>query len=92
MKAMLKPPGPKHLKLKCDLLLSTFAFNLNSRRYTTDTPVVITGHVDSAAAGWAGTEEWRDLRVLAAVGPGRCFPPRHPTNCEISSLELNGIV
>jgi len=33
MKPMLKPPGTKHVKLKCDILLSTFAFELNSRRY-----------------------------------------------------------
>jgi hypothetical protein len=29
----LKPPGTKHLKLKCDILLSTFAFKFNVRRY-----------------------------------------------------------
>ena len=29
---MLKPPGTKHLKLKCDILLSTFAFKFNVRR------------------------------------------------------------
>jgi len=34
MKPMLKPPGTKHLKLKCDILLSTFAFKSNLRRYT----------------------------------------------------------
>jgi hypothetical protein len=30
---MLKPPGIKLLKPKCDKLLSTFAFKLNLRRY-----------------------------------------------------------
>ena len=34
MKLMLKPPGTRHLKLKCDILLSTFAFTFNWRRYT----------------------------------------------------------
>ena len=34
MKPMLKPPGTKHLKLKCDILLSTFAFKFNLRHYT----------------------------------------------------------
>ena len=29
----LKPPGSKRLKLKCDALLSTFAFKFNLRRY-----------------------------------------------------------
>ena len=29
----LKPPGTKHLKVKCNTLLSTFAFKFDSRRY-----------------------------------------------------------
>ena len=33
MKPKLKPPGTKRLKLKCDILLSTFAFNFDLRRY-----------------------------------------------------------
>jgi len=40
MKPMLKPPGTKHLKLKCDILLSTFAFKTNLRRYIQATPAV----------------------------------------------------
>ena len=32
IRPMLKPPGTKHLKLKCDMLLSTFAFKFNLRR------------------------------------------------------------
>jgi len=32
MKPKLKPPGPKRLKLMCDILLSTFAFKFNLRR------------------------------------------------------------
>jgi len=34
MKPVLKAPGTKRLKLKCDLLLSTSAFKFNMRRYT----------------------------------------------------------
>jgi hypothetical protein len=34
MKPMLKPPGPMRLKLNCDTLLSTYAFDFNLRRYT----------------------------------------------------------
>jgi len=30
---MPKPPGTKHLILKCDELLSSFAFDFNFRRY-----------------------------------------------------------
>jgi len=33
VKPMLKPPGTKHWKLKCDELLSSFAFKFNLRRY-----------------------------------------------------------
>ena len=32
-KPQLKPPGSKHLKLKCDDLLLSFAFKFNLRRY-----------------------------------------------------------
>jgi hypothetical protein len=33
MKPMLKPPGTKLLKLKCNTLVSTSAFTFNLRRY-----------------------------------------------------------
>ena len=33
IKPTLKPPGTKHLKLKCEILLSTSAFKFNLRRY-----------------------------------------------------------
>ena len=33
MKPKLKPPGTKRLKLKCDVLLSNFAFKFNLRHY-----------------------------------------------------------
>ena len=41
MKSMLKPPGTKHLKLKRDILLSTFAFKIKLRRYTEDAPLTV---------------------------------------------------
>ena len=37
MKAMLKAPGTKRLKLTHDKLLSSFAFNFNLRRYIQST-------------------------------------------------------
>jgi len=37
IKTKLKPPETKCLKLKCDILLSTSAFNFNLRRYDKDT-------------------------------------------------------
>ena len=36
MKSKLKAPGTKRLKLKYDVLLSSFAFSFNLRRYTQD--------------------------------------------------------
>ena len=38
IKSNLKPPGTKRLKLKCDILLSTYAFKLNLRLYTVVPP------------------------------------------------------
>jgi hypothetical protein len=35
-KTKLTPPGTKRLKLKCDMPLSTSAFNFNLCRYITD--------------------------------------------------------
>jgi len=35
MNPILKPPGPKHLKLQYDIVLPTFAFKFNLRRFTT---------------------------------------------------------
>ena len=32
IKPKLKPPGTRHLKLNCSMLLSTFAFKFNLRR------------------------------------------------------------
>jgi len=34
IKPKLKPPGTTLLKLNCDILLSTYAFKFNLRRYT----------------------------------------------------------
>jgi len=34
IKPTLKPPGTKRLKLKCDELLTNFAFKFNLRRFT----------------------------------------------------------
>ena len=36
IKPTLKPPGTKHLNLKCDILLLSLAFNFNLRRFSKD--------------------------------------------------------
>ena len=40
MKPTLKAPGSKRLKLQCDKLLSSFAFDFNWRRYTLEDSIV----------------------------------------------------
>ena len=42
----MKPPGTKRLKLKCDILLSTSAFNFNLRRCTMGAVVNLQGIVE----------------------------------------------
>ena len=54
-KPMLTPPGNKHLTLKRDALLSSFAFKFNLRRYSV---------VDGPAVGV------RAAALLVAVTPG----------------------
>jgi hypothetical protein len=55
---MLKPPGTKHLKLKCDILLTTFAFNSNLHRYT------LAGGGGTGAAGFQdGVVGWCRLTL-----------------------------
>jgi len=45
---MLKPPATKHLKLNCEILLSTFAFKFNLRRYAKDAKLIDPGEVLAA--------------------------------------------
>jgi hypothetical protein len=58
MKSKLKPPGTKRLKLKCDTLLSSFAFKFNLRRYTKGVKYQLTMRIY-----WPGEEvlsgEWQ---------------------------------
>jgi hypothetical protein len=44
VKSKMKPPGTKRLKLNCDILLSTFAFQVSLRRYTTAAAAAHGGH------------------------------------------------
>jgi len=41
VKRMLIPPGTKHLKLKCDVLNSSFAFKFNLRRHNQERAMAI---------------------------------------------------
>jgi hypothetical protein len=55
IKPTLKAPGTEHVKLKCDILLSTFGSNINLRRYTVVvTEGVLASSVSNAVvAGYA---------------------------------------
>jgi hypothetical protein len=55
---MLKPPGTKLLKVKCDILVSTSAFKFNLRRYTS-----VCGGYASAAANTIVTVEVGQCRL-----------------------------
>jgi len=57
IKSKLNAPGTKRLKLKYDIMLSSFAFSFNLRRYTA------TGAAAAAAAG-----SWRAAAAAAARG------------------------
>ena len=58
MTPMLKAPGPKPLKLKCDKLLSTCAFRSNLRRFSWGVCRACCACTASAAATRQGAYEW----------------------------------
>jgi len=62
MKHMLKPSETKHLKPKCDKVLSTFAFKFNSRRYVKNgvTPVTKRSHTQRRGYSFnKGSGKWK---------------------------------
>jgi len=56
---MSKPPGTEHLKLTCDILLSNFAFIINSRRYNMGA-VLVFKHGDDRPSG---TDQWDPMKA-----------------------------
>ena len=83
IKYKLKAPRTKRLKLKHDVLLSSFAFNFNLRRYTTS------NYVLSLDAFDLSRESANFYAKLRGYGPGINCPPRPPTRSETSFLERN---
>ena len=55
MKPKPKPPGTKRLKLKCDILLSTFAFKFKLRRY--NVPLADLPRIAHKLEEWALTKQ-----------------------------------
>ena len=84
MKPKLKPPGTKRLKPKCDILLSTSAFNLNSRRYNK-------GGVEADPQGVQGgaCAEDSPTEPVLTVGPARNRSECFQHICPTAFLELN---
>jgi len=70
MRPKLKPPGTKCLKLKCDILLSTSAFKINSRCYNTAS----TSAAVALAAG-LGAADGSPAPSAAAVAAGAYTRP-----------------
>jgi len=56
IKPMLKPTGTKHLKLKRDELLSSFAFKFNLRRYIVEGKALNDAEMLCDAAAAAGID------------------------------------
>ena len=54
IEATLKAPGIKRLKLELDVLISSFAFKFNLRRYTLVTLPTLLRHSRSAVCSQAG--------------------------------------
>jgi len=79
VKAMLKPPGTKHSKLKYDILLSTFAFRFHLRRHTPGLQI----QTDAA------NHEWRD--VPPVPGAFVCNLGGMGAHSSISQLNLSRV-
>ena len=72
IKLKLTPPGSKRLKLKCDVLLSTFAFKINLRRYH----VVVGGGQDAMSVTTTSSKAGKfDSKIFYKAGTRP--PPPH---------------
>ena len=82
MKSMLKTPVTKCLKLKCNNLLSNFAFNFNLRRYN----VGVLNTETNVFTTIATTVGWCRLKPVFDGGKGESLVPPH--TCGSVSLSL----
>jgi ribosome assembly protein 4 len=68
IKRTLKAPGTWRLILKCDKLLSNFAFNFNLRRYGMDKDVRLWDPTTGLAAGGPMKGHRKHITALAWLG------------------------
>jgi len=73
IKPMLNLPGTEHLKLKRDVLLSSFAFKFTLRRYTEAQQAAL-----RAAAAAAAAKHARQLSETKGWAKETVTKPRHP--------------
>ena len=74
MRPTLKTPGYQLLQLKCDELLSNFAFNFNLHRYSAEEPRARRG---VEGRGFHSTTSQLNLSAFYGIGgvrKGRCSP------------------
>ena len=81
MKPKLKPPETKRLKLNCDIMLSTSAFEFNLRRYTTGSLSIVD------YPGLRGCDP-PDFEVFSKAVPARYRPPRRLLSDKISHIDM----
>jgi len=65
VKPKAKAPGSKRLKLKCDKLLSSFAFNFNLRCFSTDVDDILHAHIGGMDAMARGLKAGRGGLTLS---------------------------
>ena len=70
---MLKAPGTKRLKLKCDSPLSNFAFNFNLRRY-----ILSAEQLRAHLGGWLGDAEAGGVLRTSTHDSSTLIPPTNP--------------
>jgi hypothetical protein len=91
IKPTLKPPGTERLTLKCDTVLSSFAFNFSLRRFSEEALALASEvmfarlppprSVAAAAAADLQVRPSFDERLKARPASHR--PPRHPPRYKI---------
>jgi hypothetical protein len=102
MKFTLKAPGTKRLKVRCDMLLSTSAFEFSLRRYTSvgslssrgvllGMRVVLANGTAAAVTPASHPFLWRALQVSVGrlAGPCHIHPMPHPPHATSTPCHIH---